>query len=88
MEVKNATELEAFGLAQDALSTMKQAIVMLLNEHEDGLQNAQIGRLLGTNGDFLEDQTGWFQWTVLKMLELESVVEQSEKRGPWKLKEI
>jgi len=64
---------------------MKSAIVRVLSDHPSGLKNSELGRRLGVNADFLNDQQGWFQYTVLKIMELERTVVQSKPRGPWKL---
>jgi hypothetical protein len=77
--------IEAYDLAQEAVSLMKSAIIRVLADHPDGLKNSEIGRQLGVNADFLDDQQGWFQYTVLKIMELERTVEQAKPRGPWRL---
>ncbi len=77
--------IEAYELAQEAISLMKSAIVRILTDHPKGLKNSEIGRSLGVNADFLDDQQGWFQYTVLKIMELERTVEQEKARGPWRL---
>jgi hypothetical protein len=64
---------------------MKSAIIRVLADHPDGLKNSELGRRLGVNADFLDDQQGWFQYTVLKIMELERTVEQAKLRGPWRL---
>ncbi|MBX3111948.1 MAG: hypothetical protein KF857_08060 [Fimbriimonadaceae bacterium] len=77
--------IEAYELAQEAVSLMKSAIIRVLADHPEGLKNSEIGRRLGVNADFLDDQQGWFQYTVLKIMELERTVEQPKSRGPWRL---
>lgn len=77
--------IEAYDLAQEAMACLKSAIIRLLAEHPEGMKAVDIGRALGTNADFLEDQSGWLQYTVLKILELERAVEQPVSRGPWRL---
>lgn len=78
-------DIDAYDMAQEALVMMKGAIVRLLIANPDGLKARDIGRLLGVNADVLEGQEGWFQWTVLKMMEAERTVEQPKERGPWML---
>ena len=77
--------VEAYDMAQEAICLLKRAIIRVLSNHPDGLKAVEIGRALGTNADFLEDQPGWIQHTVLKILELERSVEQTTSRGPWRL---
>lgn len=77
--------IEAYELAQEAVSLMKSAIIRILADSPEGLKNSEIGRRLGVNADFLDDQQGWFQYTVLKIMELERTVEQTKPRGPWRL---
>ncbi len=60
----------------------------VLIAHPEGLKNSEIGRLLGVNADFLDDQQGWFCYTILKIMEQERIVEQPVPRGPWKLQQI
>lgn len=84
----NLFDVEAYKMAQGAVHQLKSAIAKLLSDHSEGLKATDIGRALGVNGDHLGDQTGWLQWTVLKMMELEGTVEQPKDRGPWKIKAI
>jgi len=81
-------DIEAYQMAQQAVSLMKIAIVRLLSESPEGLKNSDIGRRLGVNGDHLGGQPGWFPWTVLKMMELDRTVEQPVPKGPWKLVDL
>jgi hypothetical protein len=76
---------EAFRLAQESVALMKAAIYKLLANHPEGLKNSYIGRALGVNADFIDDQQGWFSYTVLKMMEIDRTVEQTKARGPWRL---
>ncbi|MBS1723813.1 MAG: hypothetical protein JSS66_12775 [Armatimonadetes bacterium] len=78
--------VEAYEMAQEAVTLMKSAIIRVLLEHPDGLRNSEIGRLLGVNADFIEGNDGWFQYTVLKIMELDRTVEQKKPRGPWTLR--
>jgi hypothetical protein len=79
--------VEAYDLAQEGILLLKGAIIRVLADHPEGLKNSDIGRRLGVNADFLADQQGWFQYTVLKIMELERTVEQVRSRGPWRLVE-
>jgi hypothetical protein len=85
LAVASNLDIEAYELAQNALALLKSAIVRVLINHPEGLRATDIGRLLGVNGDFLKDQQGWFQYTVLKLMELERTVVQEKKGGPWTL---
>ena len=81
-------EILAFAKAQEALALTKEAILRVLSQYPNGLKNSEIGRLLGVNADFLEEQSGWFCYTVLKIMEMDRSVEQTVPKGPWKLKQI
>jgi hypothetical protein len=80
--------VEAYALSQESVRLMKEAIMRVLLAYPEGLKNSEIGRLLGVNADFLDDQQGWFCYTILKIMEQEKIVEQTESRGPWKLQQI
>lgn len=80
--------IEAYEMAQEAVTQMKSAIIRLLADNPEGLRNSDIGRMLGVNADFLDDQQGWFPYTVLKIMELERTVEQKKPRGPWTLRPV
>ncbi|HWP30817.1 MAG TPA: hypothetical protein VNK96_03690 [Fimbriimonadales bacterium] len=81
----SSIEIEAYDLAQEGVILVKRAIRRVFQAHPEGLRNSVIGRLLGVNADFLEDQQGWFQYTVLKIMERERTVEQVKPRGSWRL---
>lgn len=83
---KSTFNQEAYELAQESFLLMKKAIVRLLAGYPEGLKNAELGRALWVNGDHFEGNDGWFQWMVLKQMELEDTVEQVGKGGPWRLK--
>lgn len=78
--------IEAYEMAQEAVTLMKSAIIRLLADNPAGLKGSEIGRMLGVNADFIEGNDGWFQWTILKIMELEKTVEQKKPRGPWTLR--
>jgi hypothetical protein len=83
----NELDIEAYDMAQEAVTLMKGAILRLLAKHPEGLKATDIGRMLGVNGDaFAKGQEGWFQWTILKIMEAERTVEQVKDRGPWRIK--
>lgn len=77
--------VEAYELAQKSVVLMKKAIVVLLTSSPNGMSNTEIGRRLGVNGDFLGNQSGWFAYTVLKIMEAEHTVVQVKSRGPWRM---
>ncbi len=81
-------DVESYGLAQEAVCRMKEAVLRTLKAHPEGLRNSELGRLLGVNADFLGDQQGWFCYTILKIMELERIVEQPVPKGPWVLRNV
>jgi hypothetical protein len=75
----------AYGLAQDAMAKLREAIHLLLAcNGDDGLTNAQIGRSLGIYSGHVGHE-GHISRTLLALMEAEGVVQQDEKKR-WSLR--
>lgn len=77
---------EAYVLAQDAMSKLRAAIYMLLqNGPVEGLKNAQIGRSLGIYSGHVGHE-GHISRTLLALMQAEGVVEQDSVSGAWRVR--
>jgi uncharacterized protein len=54
--------------AQSGLALVKQAILATLNNHPEGLTNAQIAEMLGLRSDYKGGQKDYLSWSVLGLL--------------------
>ena len=54
--------------AQSGLSLLKEAILEVLANHPEGLQNAQIADLLGLRSDYKGANKDYLSWSVLGLL--------------------
>ncbi len=54
--------------AQGGLSLLKEAILEVLANHPEGLQNAQIADLLGLRSDYKGANKDYLSWSVLGLL--------------------
>lgn len=81
------TELnDAYSKAQVAMATLKSLVRQVVESGpEDGLKNAEIGRVLGIYSGHVEHE-GHISRTLLGMLEAEGVVVQETSTKRWKLR--
>jgi ribosomal protein S19E (S16A) len=77
-------EPDNYALAQRAMTELKISVLLrTVAAHEaTGLQNVQVGRLLGIYGGHKGHQ-GHISRTVLHMLEAEGLVRQDEESKRW-----
>ena len=54
--------------AQAGLERLKEAVVALLAEHEDGLSNAEVERRLGLESERAGGHRGYLSWSILSLL--------------------
>lgn len=54
--------------AQQGLALVKQAIIDLIEEHPNGLRNAEIAEKLDLHSDYLGSQKDYLSWSVLGLL--------------------
>lgn len=54
--------------AQQGLALVKQAIIDLIEEHPNGLRNAEIAEKLDLHSDYLGGQKDYLSWSVLGLL--------------------
>lgn len=79
---------EAYKLAQKALAEIKTAIYqVLINAPEEGLRNADIGRILGIGYGHSGRHQDHIPRVLLEIMTTEGVVIQNEKTKKWKLRE-
>ena len=78
---------EAHRLAQQAVTDMKEAIVILLQEQEpgQGLRNVDIGRRLGIYSGHVGHE-GHVSRVMLAQLESEGIVTQDSDTKLWRLR--
>lgn len=76
----------AYHLAQSALADLKAAVHEVLSSApEDGLTNAQIGRMLGIYAGHI-GHVGHIPRTLLGMMESEGVVAQNPLTKRWQIR--
>jgi hypothetical protein len=66
--------------AQQGLSLLKEAILEVLRNHPEGLQNAQIADLLGLRSDYKGANKDYLSWSVLGLLFNNAQVERKGRR--------
>ena len=66
--------------AQRGLSLLKEAILEILGNHPEGLQNAQIADLLGIRSDYKGANKDYLSWSVLGLLFNSGQVERQGRR--------
>jgi len=66
--------------AQQGLSLLKEAILEVLGNHPEGLQNAQIADLLGLRSDYKGANKDYLSWSVLGLLFNSAQVERKGRR--------
>ncbi len=77
---------EAYLLAQDAMSKLRSAIYILLNDApQSELRNAEVGRSLGIYSGHVGHE-GHISRTILSLMEAEGVVEQDSETKAWRLR--
>ena len=80
---------EYYEQAQTAIAMLKGAICALLADPDSppyGMRNSEIGRALGIYATNVgKGHTGHVSRTLLKMMELEEVVQYDEKSNFWQL---
>lgn len=54
--------------AQEGLKNLKTAILEILNEHPNGLQNVDIATKLDIRSNYLGKQQDYLSWSVLGLL--------------------
>lgn len=77
---------KAYRLAQMAMANLKAAIYLTIQSGpEEGLRNADIGRLLGIHAGHVRHE-GHIPRTLLALMESEGVVEQDPTSKRWTLR--
>ena len=66
--------------AQRGLSLLKEAVLEVLGNHPEGLQNAQIADLLGLRSDYKGANKDYLSWSVLGLLFNSAQVERKGRR--------
>jgi hypothetical protein len=66
--------------AQQGLSLLREAILEVLGNHPEGLQNAQIADLLGLRSDYKGANKDYLSWSVLGLLLNNAQVERKGRR--------
>lgn len=79
---------QAYNLAQRGIADLKTAIHSILLEHENGLSNAEIGRLLGIYHGHSGQHEGHVSRVLLELMRTEGIIEQDKKTKKWSLKKI
>jgi len=67
-------------MAQQALESLKAAILKQLAQHPKGIGNSELARQLGLESDFQGKQKNYLSWSVLGLLVNQGLV-VFEKRG-------
>ena len=78
-----------YELAQKGITFLKSAVYNLLlqNQNDSGLTNAELGRALGIYGGHVRHE-GHISRTILSIMESEGVVIQDKKSKRWRVKNI
>jgi len=66
--------------AQQGLTLLKEAILEVLGNHPEGLQNAQIADLLGLRSDYKGANKDYLSWSVLGLLFNNAQVDRRGRR--------
>jgi hypothetical protein len=66
--------------AQQRLSLLKEAILEVLENHPEGLQNAQVATLLDLKSDYKGGNKDYLSWSVLGLLFNANQVERVGRR--------
>ena len=78
--------VDAYRRAQRAISELKASICAVLSEADQGLTNAQVGRVLGIYQGHVGHE-GHISRTLLQMMKAEGVVEQDDQTKRWALRQ-
>jgi uncharacterized protein len=66
--------------AQQGLSLLKEAILEILANHPEGLQNAEIAEHLGLRSDYKGANKDYLSWSVLGLLLNNSQIDRKGRR--------
>lgn len=66
--------------AQQGLSLLKEAVLEILANHPEGLQNAQIADYLGLRSDYKGANKDYLSWSVLGLLLNNARIERKGRR--------
>ena len=66
--------------AQHGLALLKEAILRVLEQKNDGLSNAQVADLLDIRSDYQGSQKDYLSWSVLGLLLNEGKVVRDDRR--------
>ena len=66
--------------AQEGLSLLKEAILILLAENPGGLTNAEIAGMLDIHSDYQGSQKDYLSWSVLGLLLNEGKIVREARR--------
>ena len=66
--------------ANQGLALLKEAVLGTLQEHPEGLRNAEIADRLELRSDFLGKQKDYLSWSVLGLLVNDNIVEQRDDK--------
>ena len=87
MNREEEIRVRAYRRAQRALADLKAATVEILaTAGQEGLRNAQIGRLLGIYRGHVQHE-GHVSRTILEMLQDDGIAEQQGKAKTWRLRQ-
>lgn len=67
--------------AQHGLKLIKQAIVRLVSQCEEGLANSDIARKLGLQSSFEGQQKNYLSWSILGLLIAEGTIRYEKCNG-------
>lgn len=76
----------AYNLAQRAISDLKTAVYVVLNESDHELTNAEIGRKLGIYHGHSGQHEGHVSRVLLELLQSEGLIAQNKKTKKWFVK--
>ena len=85
MQEQSEEVIEAYQLAQEAISNLKTAVRIILDvAGTDGLRNVDIGKTLGIYSGHIRHE-GHISSTILAIMEADGSVEQDTKTQVWTL---